>query len=68
MATHSSILAWRNPMDRRVWRATAHGIAKSQMYRLNINIKGHPDSDRDGQKGISPTLQQRKVRLRRGKS
>ena len=30
MATHSSILAWRIPWDRGDWRATAHGIAKSQ--------------------------------------
>ena len=31
MATHSSILAWRiHPMDRGAWRATVHGIAKSQ--------------------------------------
>ena len=29
MATHSSILAWRIPMDRGAWRATAHGVAKS---------------------------------------
>ena len=29
MATHSSILAWRIPMDRGAWRATVHGIAKS---------------------------------------
>ena len=29
MGTHSSILAWRIPMDRGVWRATVHGIAKS---------------------------------------
>ena len=34
MATHSSILAWRNPMDRGPWRARAHGIAKSGT-RLN---------------------------------
>ena len=26
----SSILAWRIPMDRGVWQAIAHGIAKSQ--------------------------------------
>ena len=25
METHSSILAWRIPMDRGVWRATVHG-------------------------------------------
>ena len=29
MATHSSILAWRIPMDRGVWRATVHEVAKS---------------------------------------
>ena len=29
MATHSSILAWRIPMDRRAWRTTVHGVAKS---------------------------------------
>ena len=30
MATHSSILAWRIPMDIGAWRATVHGVAKSQ--------------------------------------
>ena len=30
MATHSSILAWRIPMERRAWRAAVHGVAKSQ--------------------------------------
>ena len=29
MATHSSILAWKIPMDREAWRTTVHGIAKS---------------------------------------
>ena len=29
MATHSSILAWRIPMDRGAWGATVHGVAKS---------------------------------------
>ena len=27
MATHSDILAWRNPMDRGAWWATVHGVA-----------------------------------------
>ena len=27
-ATHSSILAWKNPMDRGAWQATVHGVAK----------------------------------------
>ena len=30
MATHSSILAWRIPMDRGAWQATDHGVSKSQ--------------------------------------
>ena len=30
MATHSSILAWRIPMDRAAWQATVHWVAKSQ--------------------------------------
>ena len=30
MAIHSSILAWRIPMDRRVWQATVHEVTKSQ--------------------------------------
>ena len=30
MATHSSILAWRIPMDGGAWWATVHGVSKSQ--------------------------------------
>ena len=30
MATHSSILAWRVPMDRGAWWCTVHGVAKSR--------------------------------------
>ena len=30
MATHSSILAWRIPMDGGAWWATVHGVAKSR--------------------------------------
>ena len=29
MATHSSILAWRIPMDRGAWWVIVHGVAKS---------------------------------------
>ena len=28
MATHSSILAWRIPMDKKPWQTTVHGVAK----------------------------------------
>ena len=30
MATHSSILGWRIPMDRGAWQTTVHGVAKSR--------------------------------------
>ena len=30
MATHSSILAWRIPLNRGAWRAAVHWVAKSQ--------------------------------------
>ena len=29
MATHSSILSWRVPMDRGAWQATVRGVTKS---------------------------------------
>ena len=28
MATNSSILAWRVPVDREAWQATVHGVAR----------------------------------------
>jgi len=31
MATHSSILAWRIPMNRGTWQAIVHGVAESDM-------------------------------------
>ena len=35
MATHSSILAWRIPMDRGAWQAVVHGVTKSQTQLSN---------------------------------
>ena len=35
MATHSSILGWRIPMDRGAWWATIHGVAKNQTWLSN---------------------------------
>ena len=45
MATHSSILAWRIPMDRGAWWATVHGVAKmsellSAVFFLFIDVIG----------------------------
>ena len=31
LATHSSILAWRIPMDRGAWQTRVHGVTKSQI-------------------------------------
>ena len=31
MATHSSILAWRIPMDRGAWWAAVHGVTELDM-------------------------------------
>ena len=38
MATHSSLLAWRIPMDRAAWWATVHGVTKSQ---IQLNTAQH---------------------------
>ena len=41
MVTHSSILAWRIPMDRGAWWATVHGAAESwiQLSTAQDNTK-----------------------------
>ena len=35
MATDSSILAWRIPLDKGAWLATVHGVTKSQTEQLS---------------------------------
>ena len=42
MATLSSILAWRCPMDRGAWRATIHGVSKSQTRLSDYPQHGNP--------------------------
>ena len=37
MATHSSILAWRIPMDRGAWWATVYRVAKSRTRLKQLN-------------------------------
>ena len=41
MATHTSIPAWRIPMDRGAWRATVHGVAKSRTQLKLLNTAPH---------------------------
>ena len=35
VATHSSILAWRIPLDRGAWLPTVHGVTKSRVWLSN---------------------------------
>ena len=40
-ATHSSILAWRIPMDRGIWKATVHGVAKTQTWLKQLSMHAY---------------------------
>ena len=41
MATHSSIHAWRIPMDRGAWGRTVHGVAQSQTQLKQFSTHAH---------------------------
>ena len=41
MATHSSILAWRIPMDRGAWQTAVHGVTKSQTRLRDFTFTFH---------------------------
>ena len=41
MATHSSILAWRMPMDREACQATGHRGAKSRVWMKQFSTALH---------------------------
>ena len=38
MATHTSILAWRTPMDRGAWQVTIHGITESWTQLSDLTL------------------------------
>ena len=38
MATHTSILAWRIPMDRGAWQVTVHGVSKSRTQQSDFHF------------------------------
>ena len=39
IATHSSILAWRVPMDTGTWRAIVHGVARSRTRLKQLSTR-----------------------------
>ena len=42
MASHSSVLTWRIPMDRGAWQATIHRVAQSQTQMKRLSTRTHP--------------------------
>ena len=44
MATHSSILVWKIPMDREAWQATVQEVAKSWSRLSNKEIAHNTDT------------------------
>ena len=57
MATHSSILAWKNPMDRGAWQATVHGVRKELDTLSWLNTHTHTRLQIKRWKGNSLTVQ-----------
>ena len=43
MATRSSILAWKIPMDRGAWWATVHGVVKSRILFTSKHSTAHAE-------------------------
>ena len=41
MATHSSTLAWKNPMDGGAWWAAVHGVARSLIQLSDLTLTFH---------------------------
>ena len=44
MATHSSIPAWKNPMDQVTWWATIHDVTESDTTEL-LSMQAHINND-----------------------
>ena len=52
MATHSSILAWRIPMDRGAWQAKVHGVGEKKK-----GVKPQEEQKKDGKKNVQDRKQ-----------
>ena len=46
MVTHSSILAWKSPMDRVAWQAIVHGVTKSGAWLSDLATTTSGSGDR----------------------
>ena len=45
VATHSSILTCKNPMDRGAWQATVHGVTKESDTTEQLSTHRHTSSN-----------------------
>ena len=54
MATHASILAWKNPMDRGAYQATVCGVTKSwtQLSTHTLYASYQASSQKTGRKNM----------------
>ena len=43
MTIHSSILAWRIPMNEGVWRATVHGVTQTCTWLNQFSMQAHTE-------------------------
>ena len=41
MASHSSAVAWKNPMDRGAWKAAVHGVAEGRTRLSDFTFTFH---------------------------
>ena len=56
MATHSSLLAYKNPMERGAWQVTGHGVAKSRIG-LSDWARTHAENSRAVISAAEPWLE-----------
>ena len=57
MATHSSILAWKTPMDKGAWWATVHRHTEGRMrMSTHVHRQTHREQQKAGKKGLESQM------------